>query len=452
MAHFGSRRVVFALVLAAGLTGLRAPGAAAQDPRCKFQIGHVDRTGTQMTISPGIVNYFAGGDVFLYCQGTTISMRSDSVASYGATRTVDFIGHVVYTDTGSIVMTAERGTYYRDGDRWEARGNVQTRTVKSGSTLNGPSLDYLRQIKGVRDTVELYAVSRPTIHFVPGGKSEEGGTKEPYVIVADRVRMKGDDRVWAGGKVTIDRSDFAARSDSLRLDTGAGSDGTLLGDPILRGLGKDSFNLTGVRIDLRFLNRALDFLTAKGNGHAVSSNLDLKADTIGLDLESDKLVQTVAWGDSLRPDALSADYRLQGDSMAFDTPGERLTETRAFGKAWAGGRPDSVGGERDQLWGDTLIARFATEDSAGTQRTAVRELEARSNARSFYRLANPKKAGRPSLSYVRGRHILIAMKKQVDGVQKVEVRGQVEGVQLEPVEARPDSAAADSAAAKPGNR
>ena len=441
-----NRNVALGLLVA--LTAAQGVEAqAAPDARCRFQIGHVDRTGTQLTIAPGIVNYFAGGDVFLYCLGTTISMRSDSVASYGATRTVEFIGHVVYTDTGSIVMQADRGTYFRDADRWEARGHVETVTVKSGSTLTGPSLDYLRIVKGVRDTAELYAISRPTIHFVPSGKT--GESREPYVIVADRVRMKGDDRVWAGGKVTIDRSDFAARSDSLRLDTGAGNDGTLIGEPILRGLGRDSFNLTGVRIDLRFLNRALDYVTAKGNGHAVSANLDLKADTIGLDLESEKLVQTLAWGDSLRPDAFSADYRLRGDSMAFDTPAERLTETRSFGKAWAGGRPDSIGGERDQIWGDTLVARFGTEDSAGTQKTRVHELEASNNARSYYRLAPKQKGGRSSISYVRGNHILIQMKKQAEGVARVDVRGQVEGVQLEPVEARPDTTAADSTK-KPG--
>ena len=57
--------------------------------------------------------------------------------------------------------------------------------------------------------------------------------------MADRVRLKGDDRIFAGGKVTVDRSDFASRSDSLRLDTGHGGDGTLIGgSPVLRGLGR----------------------------------------------------------------------------------------------------------------------------------------------------------------------------------------------------------------------
>ena len=73
------------------------------------------------------------------------------------------------------------------------------------------------------------------------------------------------------GKVTIDRSDFAARADSLRLDTGAESDGTLIGNPMLRGIGSDSFKLTGRRIDLRFDHRELTYLTALGDGHAVSA-------------------------------------------------------------------------------------------------------------------------------------------------------------------------------------
>ena len=100
-------------------------------------------------------------------------------------------------------------------------------------------------VKGVRDTLEMYAIGRPKINYVEAD-SAGGEQAEPYVIVADRVRFKGNDRIWAGGKVTIDRSDFAARGDSMRLDTGKGSDGTLIGgEPILRGLGADSFRLRG---------------------------------------------------------------------------------------------------------------------------------------------------------------------------------------------------------------
>lgn len=416
--------------------------------RCVFRIGHVDRSGAQIVVGPGLLNYYAGGNVFLFCEGTAVSMRSDSVASYGATRTVEFLGHVVYTDSGSMVMRADRGIYYRDGDRWEARGNVTTENLKTGSTMTGPSLDYYRQARGVRDTAEIYAIARPTIRYVTADSSAK--SKEPYVIVADRIRMKGDDRVWAGGKVTIDRSDFAARADSLRLDTGAESDGTLIGNPMLRGIGSDSFRLTGRRIDLRFDHRELTYLTALGDGHAVSAAVDLRADTVGLDIDKAKLIQTVAWGDSLKPDAVSADYQLRGDSMAFDTPGDKLTETRAYGSAWAGAKADSATGERDWLAGDTLVAHFAPFDSAGTNRTVVHELEARANARSYYRLVDESRPGPPSISYVRGNRILIWMKDDGSGVERVDVAGQVEGVQLDPARPSHDSTAADSTAAPAG--
>jgi len=442
-------RARWGVLFCAGFMALPAAlGAQASPDRCIFRIGHVDRTGAQIVVAPGLMNYFAGGNVFLYCEGTRISMRSDSVASYGATRAVEFVGHVVYTDSGTMVMRADRGTYYRDGDRWEARGNVTTENLKTGSTLTGPSLDYYRAARGVRDTAEMYAVARPTIRYVAQDSSAR--SREPYVIVADRVRMKGDDRVWAAGKVTIDRSDFAARADSLRLDTGAGSDGTLIGNPLLRGVGKDSFNLTGRRIDLRFDQRQLTFVTALGDGHAVTAAVDLRADTVGLDIDKAKLVQTVAWGDSLKPDAVSADYRLRGDSMAFDTPDDKLTETRAFGTAWAGARPDSGTGERDWLSGDTLVAHFAQFDSAGTDRTVVHELEARANARSYYRLVDAQRPGPPSISYVRGNRIVIRMIEDGSGVARVDIQGQVEGVQLDPSREKHDSTAADSAAAPAG--
>ena len=108
------------------------------------------------------------------------------------------------------------------------KDNMALKLEKAGSTVISASLDYYRAVKGVRDTTEMYAVSRPRIEYFARDSADSarapadsaGRTRaEPYVIVADRVRIKGDDRIWAGGKVTVDRSDFAARGDSLRLDT-----------------------------------------------------------------------------------------------------------------------------------------------------------------------------------------------------------------------------------------
>ncbi len=270
----------------------------------------------------------------LSCRGTKISMQSDSVAAYGG-NVVQFIGRVKYRDS-TLTMDADRGTYYKSRERWEARGRVTTRNLTTGSTLTGPSLDYLRVVKGVRDTLEMYATGRPKIEYFP---TDSGGqAAEPYVIVGDRVRFKGDDRIFAGGKVTVDRSDFASRSDSLRLDTGAGSDGTLVGGrPVLRGLGADSFSITGNRIDLKLDRRELTYLLAKGNSRAISKEWDLVADTIALDVNQRSWSRRWPGATASRPSATSPSYAMKADSLALDTPGQKLQEVRGFGKAWLGG-------------------------------------------------------------------------------------------------------------------
>ena len=430
--------------------GLLCSGTlVAQGPvnnTCRFRLVSTGRQGTTQGD-----NMFAGGGVVIKCNDLPVTMSSDSVAYYAPPiDLVQFIGNVRYEDT-TITMTANNGTYFKQGERWEARGNVVTRNVETGSTLTGPSLDYYRALKGVRDTIEMYAIGRPHINYIP--QDSAGRPEEPYLIDADRVRMKGNDRIWAGGRVTIDRSDFAATADSMRLDTGPTGDGTLIGNPVLRGLGTDSFNLQGRRIDLDLDEKALSYVLARGNGHAVTTDLDLVADTIGLDVESQKLIQTIAWGDSIRPYASSTDFAMRADSLAFDTPGQKLTQSRAYGKAWVGGSVDSSSTERDcsrdyricdWLVGDTIVAGFAERDSAGTSRTVLQQVDASHQARAHYRTDNETSDQR-GVTYSRADRIIITMKTgEKQGVDRVELQGDVDGVQLDPL--KPGATPADSTA------
>jgi hypothetical protein len=418
----------------------------AQSDKCVFQINNVDRQGSVVETGKG-TNYFAGGNVRLSCRGLQVTMQSDSVASYGG-GVVQFIGNVKYRDS-TLTMDADRGTYFRTGERWAARGRVNTHNLKTGSTLTGPALDYFRVVKGVRDTLEMYSTGRPRIQYAPADSASR--PVEPYIIVADRVRFKGSDRLWAGGKVTIDRSDFSARGDSLRLDTGKGSDGTLTGGtPVMRGLGRDSFNISGRRLDLKLDHRDLTYVEAKGKGHAVSKEWDLVADTIGLDINNKKLEQTLAWGDSIRPYANSPAYAMRADSLALDTPGQKLKEVRGFGKAWLGGTIDSVSKQRDWMRGDTVVAQFVQHDSAGTSKAALNRIIARKGAQSYHLDHNSKYPDRPSINYARGDVIVMTMKPGQAGVDRVDIRGQVDGIQLEAAEPakndslkqRPDTVAA----------
>jgi hypothetical protein len=443
-----------ALTLTGLLLAIGAAAVSAQQPPsraratsatgCRFQLQHVGGIGQQIVAGLD-TNYYANGGVVLICSDSSARISSDSLALLGRGKNtiVEFIGHVKYEDS-ITTQTADHGTYYRANDRWEARGNVSTQNRNDGSTIQGPSLDYLRSVPGVRDTLELFAVGRPTIRSFP---KDTGATKaEPYVIVADRVHMKGSDRTWAGGRVTIDRSDFTARGDSLYLNSGSGNEGRLLGTPVMKGLGRDSFELHGTRIDLTLDHQAITYVKALGNGHAISKDLDLVADTIGLDLDAQKLTQTLAWGDSIKPRALAADYEIRGDSTAFDTPAQQLREIRSFGRAWVGGKVDSISKERDWLSGDTVVASFATIDSGGTKRSTLAQLAGSGDAHSYYRVQDNSNAGLPSINYTRGDRITVRMKVTGQrGVDQVKIDGHVDGVHLKPVPLMPDSTTAPPA-------
>src|SRR5439155_21678368 len=241
--------------------------------------------------------------------------------------------------------------------------NVVAVNRSTGSVLRGPNLTYYRSVKGMRDTLELYASSRPTIDY---RATPDSG--EPYVIVGDRVRFKGNDRVWGGGRVTIDRSDFAARGDCMQLDQTAGF-GVLVGQPRLEGKGARPYTLTGTRIELGLEGRDIRLVKALGNGVATGVDWRLTADTIHLHVEKKKRQQAFARGpkDSVPPHAVSTRNAIQADSLALDLPGEVLTEARAFGHAYSTSQQEPA--KRDSTakpgtnWiaGDSLTARWTQE-------------------------------------------------------------------------------------------
>ncbi len=426
--------------------------AQQKEQQCVFQLLNVDREGLRVEPLPGVENFYAGGNVRMRCRGQQVRMRADSIALFqGAI--AQFIGRVVYEDS-TAEMTADFGTYFRDGDRWEARGNVVFTNREDRSTLRGPELDYYRALPEVRPAAELFAARRPTVTLA--ATDSAGAAAEPYILVGDRVRVRGNTQFWSGGNVTIDRSDFRGLADSLDLDTGEGQHGLLLGRAELHRLAEDSVDLTGRRIDFTLVNREITYTLAQGNSHLVASGLDLVGDTIGLDIEDRIVRQTLAWGDSIRPEARSGIYEVIADSLAIDSPGSRLTEIRGVGNAWTGfsapsppsppvvdtlaGTPDSLSEgtppaaeEGDWLAGDTLVLVFDTTTETAGQ-TDLETMRAIRNARAFYRMAVRDTTGSRSVNYTTADIILVLMKREGDStvVDRVEASGQVNGVQLQP--------------------
>jgi hypothetical protein len=425
--------VVLAALIVPGLVAAQTQPRPEQ--RCLVeQERALEREGSRVEVAPGYVNVFGGGDARFRCRNMQIRMRSDSVALYQGT-IAQFIGNVRYQDS-TVIMTADFGTYYKDGEKWEARGNVVLRNLKDGTVLRGPSLDYLRAIPKFRDSAELYAPDRPTI-TVPV-KDSTGKEQEPYTVVGDWIRTKGSNWLVARGRVTIDRSDFRGRSDSLFLDTGPANEGALVGKASLHRVAADSFDLTGKRIDLKLEQRELTYITARDSAQLRSKDMSLDGDVIGIDVNARKVEQTLSWGDQIRPLALSSGYEVRGDSMAFDTPDQALKEIRAFGNAWVGAQPDSGTSDRDWIAGDTVRAEFVRRDSAGSEKTSVKLIEARGQASALYRLRQSGQT-KASITYNKGDRIRISMRLSGDSttVDSVEVIGNVEGIHLQPGQRRP---------------
>ena len=100
-------------------------------------------------------------------------------------------------------------------------------------------------------------------------------------------------------------------------------------------------------------------MVATPNGHALSQDLELVADTVDLRIQTNQLQRVMAWGKS-RARAVSPEREITADSIDAIMPGQRVREVRALRKAYAESNPDSgvVSTQRDWMRGDTIVARF----------------------------------------------------------------------------------------------
>jgi hypothetical protein len=421
-----------------------SPADTAAGRPCKMIIDSVGRQAQQVEVRRGETNVFAGGGVLAHCEGTSSTLASDSVAWFAGVKRFDMLGqrNPVHIRDTAITLDATTAAYFMGQERLEAHKNVIAVNRKTGSVLRGPNLTYYRAVKGLRDTLEMYASGRPTIDY---HSTADSGGGEPYVIVADRVRFKGNDRMWGGGQVTIDRSDFATRGDSMQLDQATGF-AVLVGKPRVQGKGARPYALTGTRIELGLQGREIRLVKALGDGVATGADWRLTADTIHLHLDRKKLQQAFAWGpkDSVRAHAVSTRNTIRADSLALDLPDEVLTEARAFGHAHSTStkespkRDSTATTEADWFAGDSLTARWTqVPDSGGTSRTKLYRVIAQGSARSFTHLASVHDSTGPSLNYSRGKVIDCILKG--DKVDRCTVTGQANGVQLEPKPPAPDT-------------
>lgn len=365
---------------------------------------------------------YAWGDVRGHCAGQETTMQSDSVAWYQDIGRFDMVGRVRFRDT-TVTLDADSAKYFLADERLEAYGRVRLVNLANGTTLTGPNLTYWRAVPSLRDTTELMATRRPMVEYRGTGQT----LGEPYLIVGDIVRLKGDETAWATGDVRVDREDFHATADSAALDLGSYA-GRLIGRASVDGGGDSTgYHLEGREIAFTSEDNELNWVQARDSAQARSADFSITADTVEFAIADDQVQGGLAWGDSLRPYAVSSTNRITADSLAIDSPNQVLDELRGFGTARAVSVRDSLDQEPDWIAGDTLIASFRETEQ---QQRYLDTLTAMGTAAVFYRVYSAAGGNEPDINYSRGDRIVAVFTAL--GLLTVDVSGgTADGVHLQ---------------------
>lgn len=423
-----------------------SPAEAQSNRRCLVEFERaLTRDGVSIEQFPGNTNYYAGGNVRLRCIGQNVRLGGDSLESISG----DYLRLVkqAYYRDADFAITADTLTYYKNGERIEARGSVVVTNTKDSSSLRGPHLDYFRQVRGVRDSAETRAMMRPTLRVVPAPTEGDSAAGAPYTVVADMLHGFGSSTMIGRGNVTVERDSLRGVGDSLHYTTGAEGKSVLLGHPAQWArTGSDSFTVRGREIRLGLNDELLDDLRAYGDGIVLREGSRISGDSVALRFAGGKLSRTDAWGKNSPASVLRDGYDIVGDSIAIETPEEVLTRLQVYGNGMVRNPLDSTEApspapvdstapvrERDTLWGNRIDATFAQVDSSGTLLTRLTRIEAIGSARSLIaQTVERNGTTTPTLNYSRADTIIIVMKAYPgDGFAEVTMHGNVDGVQLE---------------------
>ncbi|MGD8726439.1 MAG: OstA-like protein [Gemmatimonadales bacterium] len=365
--------------------------------------------------------------MLIRCVGQETTIRADSMARYSDSDRLDFHGSVEFRDS-TTSLDADWARYYTTDERLEAYDNVRLSDANTGSELTGRNLTYYREAAGVRDTAELYATLRPRVEYREGADPD----LEPYVIFGDRVRLKGEGNTWAGGNVTIERSDFSAKGDSAALDMGHG-EGMILGGAEASGRDSTAYTIFGSSIAFRLEGSRLNWIQARDSAVALSEEWEAFGDTIEFNIANELLQSGAVWGSQRRSEAVSSSQTIVADSLAIEAPNQVLTEIRGFRMARATTAQDSTQEEPDWIAGDTIVARF---DSTEAGKRVLSMLVAAGQAQAFYHVFPEEGVeGPPALNYSRGRQITAYFKDEQ--LERVDILDEADGVYLEPLVRRP---------------
>ncbi|MDB4911200.1 MAG: hypothetical protein JWO39_2023, partial [Gemmatimonadetes bacterium] len=221
-----SARSLFSLIALLGACALATPLAAQQPAtlpgaapsgQCDLLVTpNSDSTHfTSVKLASGEYNNFVGGGVTGHCPAQQITLIADSAEWFGDLHMWHLIGHVHYVEP-RLTMDSDVATYFLTDEHLLSEGNVHT-LLPSGTTLDGPRVEYYRAAPKIRPIARMIAPGRPTINVIE--KDSTGKQSEPTVVVADLVVMDGDSLVYASKKVVITRTDVIATGDTATMNS-----------------------------------------------------------------------------------------------------------------------------------------------------------------------------------------------------------------------------------------
>lgn len=403
---------------------------SAQDIPQRCDMVFTNTPSTRVTLSKlpsGNYNSFIGGGVIASCEGQKNQLRADSAESYGDINQVILIGNVHYREPRANV-DSRRMTYYQSENRLYAEGDVVT-VLSNGSVMRGPNADYYRAI-GTRTVARLVATGRPRMQLLE--RDTTGKQGEPTIVDANTIVTEGDSIVYASGKVDINRTALEAHSDSAYLDSEK-EFARLMLSPRVRSTRDRPFTLTSDVIDLFSSKRQLERVLATPNGHMLSEDFELVADSIDMRVKANQIERLYAWGGK-RAHAISPDREMLADSIDAILENQTLKEVRAIRDAYLNSIADTahvVSTERDWMRADSIVAEFTKPAGDTSRRTIPKRITATGNARSFYQLASESRTkGPPTINYVRGRQIRASFNE--GKIARVTAVEKAVGIALEP--------------------
>jgi lipopolysaccharide export system protein LptA len=398
---------------------------------------------------------FIGGGARFTCPDG-LRIQSDSVAYFGGSGIIDFIGRARLTDPDNR-LSARHIRYLTDQRQIVATDDVILTDLATGSVITAPFMNYFQASDERPESLMQFPTGRP--HAVMVRKTRADSARADTTIVdANAMTIVNQAEFTAQGNVEIVRDSVQGFGSEARFEQDGGGM-ILIGEARLVS---PDYEMVGDTIDAQTDdNEDIREVEGRGNARLNAEDADVEAPRVRILFEEGEVSRlvavanrdttgTVTASDSLsrRARALSADFRLEADSIDAMAPGEVIESVTAVGSAYgeritadlanANLPPIAV---TDWMRGDTIVATFAEDpdspvDSTGSRKRVLERVLAvgvSDLATSFYRTTDDAAPNDPpSINYVRAVRIAVDL---VGGkVANIQAEEQVHGLNLQPVQ------------------